>query len=430
MIKTSRISFRSEDLHIAEFCLHYLNFGCFDASLTNSEIQEFLQQGYYAFEDYAVAHWLDHVESSTYQPLSLETIPLEPLARRLEAFFIKHGSHSLENLTVLTENKFRSIREWELTKRLDGLSHLARQRQSNDDYLDLEPQLQRRRLIYEDVVASIDPHSTSSLVYLLLTRSGRFKCPKIWCEFFSVGFPHKDSRDKHVDQHERPFRCSFEECLYARLGYGTEAELKRHEKKSHPIGQSSEWVFPSTKPKKDLDIFSASKRGDLAAVQRLVEEGADISQTTKPRGTITPLHLAIKHNHPRVVRYLIGQGSKQITSNTIERALEVSSIDIVQMLLDLEAGAYDKMDRARDGLTLAAFTGREDVIPLLLSYGIDINYKYEGETALQRSRKKGHYAFAQVLLDNGARDESPEPEPFPGPEQSESQDLNVRASIT
>ncbi len=411
MIKTSRISFRSEDLHIAEFCLHYLNFGCFDASLTNSEIQEFLRQGYYAFEDYAVAHWLDHVESSTSQPLSLETIALEPLSRELEAFFIKHGSHSLENLTVSTENKFRSIREWELTKRLDGISHLARQRQSNEDYLDLETQLQRRRLIYEDVVASTDSHNESSLVHLLLNGSEPFKCPKIWCEFFSAGFPHKESRDKHVNRHERPFRCSFEECLYARLGYGTEAELKRHEKKSHPIGHSSEWVFPSTKPKKDLDIFSASKKGDLATVQRLVGEGEDISEKMSMGGFVNPLYLAVKHNHPDVAHYAIGQGCNDIRYRSLFHAISnrTATLEMVQILLEMGATPNDKMGRARVGLDGAAKCGREDVIPLLLTYNIDINHKYGRETALQISRRNGHHACAQVLLDNGARDASPEP---------------------
>ncbi len=417
MIKTRRISFISEDLQIAEFCLNYLNFGCFDASLTDSEIQELFRQGYYSFEDYAVAHWLDHVESSTSQPLPLEANSLEHLARRLEAFFIKHGSHSLENLTVSTGNKFHSIRECELIKRLDGLSQLARRRQSNDDYLDLETQLQRRRLICEDVVAGTDPHSKSSLVHMLLNKSGRFKCPKIWCELFSTGLQHREDRDKHVDQHERPFRCPFEECLYATLGYGTETELKRHEKTSHPIGQSSEWVFPSTKPKEDSGIFYASKRGDLATVQRLVGEGADLSQTTRPRGIITPLYLATKHVHLEVVRYLIGQGSKQITSKIIEKAIGVSSIAIVQMLLD---GAYDKMESAKDALRWAAMDGRRDVLPLLLTYGIDINHNYDGETALQISRAKGNHQFAQQLLDNGARDESPELE----------RNVNVRVSFT
>ena len=233
-----------------EFCLQYLNFGCFDSGLTDPEICEFLCQGYYHFEDYAVAHWLDHVDSSTSHSPQLEAVSIECLVQRLESFFMKHGPESPPDLQIYTNDMFQSIRQWEFTRRLGGLAQLARERKSNEDHLDLETELQRRRLIYESTVTNLDPHG----------QNGRFKCPKRYCEFFYDGFPNREHRDKHVNQHERPFRCTFEECLHAELGYETQKDLKRHEKTSYLIDESSEWAFPTYK-RKDMFVFSASTKG-------------------------------------------------------------------------------------------------------------------------------------------------------------------------
>ena len=405
MLKTSRISFRSEDLQIAAFCLNYLNFGCFDANLTDPEIQQFCRQGYYSFEDYAVAHWLDHVESSTIQLLPPEANSLNCLKNGLELFLMKHGSESPPAVSVSATQGFQSIRECNFTKRLDDLAHLAHQRQSNEQHLDLETQLQRRRLIYENVVANTNVIGEASQDSLLPDKAGRFKCPKIWCQFFSEGFQQAERRDKHVDQHERPFRCSFEECLYTQLGFGTEKELKRHEK-THPTSQGSEWVFPTLKPKKKLNILSASKKGDLAAIRRLVGEGANVNERKSRKGFVTPLYLAVKHNHPDVVNYLIEQGGHDPGSfvRSLRNAFNFSETAIIATLLDL-ARDQAMVGTGYEGLRMAAAIGRADVVPLLVAYRVDINHRFDREgTALDIARQKGHDAFVQALLDDGALD--------------------------
>ena len=404
LIKTGRISVGSEELHIADFCLRYLNFRCFDADMTDLEIREFHRQGYYSFEDYAVAHWLDHVDSSTSEPLLLDANGLERLAQRIKSFFMKHGSDAPPDLSESTEQRFQSIRQWDFTKRLDVLAQLGRQRKSNESYLDLEIQLRRRRLIYEDMVTNADP--------LLLNGFGWFKCPKNWCEFFSDGFQDKERRDKHVNQHARPFRCSLEECLHAELGFETEKDLKRHEKRSHPTDQTSEWAFPIHQQKKEVDIFSASKKGDLATVERLVRGGADVKQKSGSvaRGK-SALYFAVKYKHQHVVSYLIEQGCNKGESETY-KALRFTSIPILQTLLN------SKVYLAQEVLEMAAFHGRKDALPLLLTYGINVNHIYQLgsrrdrvlRTALQIARSHGDHAFAQLLLESGALDETSEPE--------------------
>ena len=395
-------------MHIAGFCLHYLNFGCFDADLTESEIRDFLQQGYYSFEDYAIAHWLDHVASSTSQPLPLEAVSPEPLAQKLESFFIIHGLDSPPDLPVSTDLGFHSIRHMDSTKRLDGLAHLARQRESNEKYLDLEVHLRRRRSIYEDIVTNTDPHDEPFRRKLLLNASVLFKCPQKHCDSFFEGFLNSKDRDQHISQHERPFRCSFQECLHARLGYATERDLKRHEKTSHPTGQNSEWTFPTYKPRKDADIFSAASKGDLATVKRLIDEGADVHGPIRPKGRVTALTLAVRHNHSNVVQYLLEKQEYQHLDLIVREAVDRAEISILHAIIETEREPLKRMDLAQEALFHAAPRGRAELIPLLLNYGIDINRRRSpnGMTALELARSRKDDTFVRILREHGALNEA------------------------
>ena len=416
LIKTSRISLISEDLHIAGFCLHYLNFRCFNADLTESEIRDFLRHEYYSFEDYAIAHWLDHVDSCTSQPLPLEAVALERLAQTLKSFFIIHGLDSPPDLSVSTDLRFQSIRHLDSTKRLDGLARLARQRESNQKYLDLEVQLRRRRSVYEDIVTNADPRDEAFRRNLLLNESGWFKCPHKHCDSFFDGFSDSKDRDKHISQHERPFRCSFQECLHAKLGYATEKDLKRHEKKSHPTGQNSEWAFPTYKPKKDADIFSAASKGDLATVKRLIEEGADVHGATRPRGRVTALILAVRHNHSDVVQYLLKRQAPENLELIVREAVDRAKGSILQEVLETEAEPTKRIDLAQAALFHAAKRGREELIPLLLNYDIDINKEERGGmTALEMARAHRDGSFVRILLEHGALVSEAEQSPTPTP---------------
>ena len=403
LIKTARISVIPEHLHIAGFCLDYLNFGCFHPNLTKSEIRSFLRQGYYSFEDYAIAHWLDHVASSTSQPLPLEAVPLDRLAQKLETFFIIHGLDSSPDISVPTDLKFQSIRHWDLTKKLDGLAHLARQRESSQKYLDLEAQLQRRRSIYEDIVTNPGPGNEALRRSLLLNASGWFKCPQTHCDSFFDGCLTKKDRDQHISRHERPFRCPLQECLYAKLGYATEKELERHKKKSHPIGQKSEWAFPTYKPQKELTILSAAEKGDLVAVKRFVEEGADVDQTTRPSGTISALRLAIRNGHSDIALYLLEkQGHPKYIEEVAMDAARYATSHLLQTVIEKESTSRTRINAAQLALNSAARSGREELIPLLLSYGIDGNEKDSwGCTALIHAKNAGHSSFVRALLKHG-----------------------------
>jgi hypothetical protein len=49
---------------MAELCVTYLTFHCFDPTISDLEIQEHTKAGDYSFQEYATCNWIRHVESA------------------------------------------------------------------------------------------------------------------------------------------------------------------------------------------------------------------------------------------------------------------------------------------------------------------------------------------------------------------------------
>jgi len=62
-----------------------------------------------------------------------------------------------------------------------------------------------------------------------------YKCPKATCFYFHEGFRDAKTRSFHVARHEKPFRCTFQNCEVGfRLGFPKLKDLEKHMKIYHP----------------------------------------------------------------------------------------------------------------------------------------------------------------------------------------------------
>ena len=123
----------------------------------------------------------------------------------------------------------------------------------------------------------------------------------------------------------------------------------------------------------DHDLMAAAEAGDVAAVQQLVEKGANVD--TRIRGDGTALIIAARH----------GQ------------------LPMVEQLLQLGADV-DKPSRG-DGnpLIAAAVSGHDDVIQRLLAAGAEVDAVVAGdETPLINAARQGHLDIVKRLVAHGA----------------------------
>jgi ankyrin repeat protein len=172
--------------------------------------------------------------------------------------------------------------------------------------------------------------------------------------------------------------------------------------------------------------------GDLDAVRNLVALGTKLED---PAGRQL-IHLAVDYCYnakpaTKMVEYLLSQGAdinardarfpREQATTPLYRAIEArasaygaSYLEVAEFLLDGGAilGVENLPPRVgTDMLLYAAGEGSERVVELLVSHGVDINYRawlgQYNRTALERAISAGHVRIAQFLLDHGAPVDNP-----------------------
>lgn len=64
--------------------------------------------------------------------------------------------------------------------------------------------------------------------------SNLFKCERVLCKFFYLGYDKKEDREAHNNRHVRPFTCSEPQCTFAPLGFSSKKDRERHVRIYHP----------------------------------------------------------------------------------------------------------------------------------------------------------------------------------------------------
>jgi hypothetical protein len=162
--------------------------------------------------------------------------------------------------------------------------------------------------------------------------------------------------------------------------------------------------------RRDGQLRSVAKIGDLIAVKKLLEKGVDVNAKVTNRGTA--LQEAARYGHEAVVLLLLYKGADVDAKNVFEdTALSWAALKgyeaIVQLLLGKGADANTKNGYGETPLHMAASKGYEAIVQLLLGKGADANTKNEyGQTPLRLaflySHNGSHKAVIQLLVENGA----------------------------
>ena len=387
---------------MAVFCSRYLTSDPFKHGLRERSIREFALSGYYSLQDYAAAFWHHHVDS-VLNPAA--DVPVELSENIVGSVICLLGDYKVMQQTgsitlgsqpsPTAQQIWKILQEW----RNNGQKDSFEERTSAI-----------RRVIELIDLAGIDDQRKT--VFLGLNGVPHFKCPKPRCQMFALGFMDRQTRDAHVEEHERPFKCPNEGCYARSIGFPSQSALDVHVKRLHSYSASSQPLFPLSATK--TDIFTACTRGDLDAVKLFVRQGIDVNVTTRLGGQLTPLILAARKGHVLVCQYLILHGARVYpTKFTISRgtitalgeAIKRQDYDLFRILVET-AGEHQRLaflgDLSTRGLQhyvqAAVASGAVEILGDLLSW-----YKQSSDAAVDTilydaCEWKSNEAIARILL--------------------------------
>jgi hypothetical protein len=269
------------DIRMAARCIDYLNFPIF----INSPTEFNVRRGDYGFMEYAILHWVRHLEGAIAEAnrrientkaeatrarqTSLEE-PDEPsnqvalfeedyvvlmasLAESLGVLIDMHWTKPRKYLDVSARNK-RRLRVFVGTSFYEELEqvvvstkkqlHSFGPMKPDNLALNLFNIVGDVREVMENIVKT-DPSAEQDMAQKY--GDNLFRCSRFSCQFFSSGFASSEDREKHIQRHTRPHRCNEENCASFVFGFASDAGLKRHMKEAHPDPSQQSRVFPTDK---------------------------------------------------------------------------------------------------------------------------------------------------------------------------------------
>lgn len=215
----------------------------------------------YSLLDYATICWTRHLEAGLNDAETHEPI-MRALAESLEIFVQKHWIEPTRQLVVSQRNRDR-ISWFEghefFEKLLQSVTSARKQTtffgnmKKGEVALDVGSMVGTIRKQLEKTVGSADSKTVQELQEKYSAYF--YKCSRISCQFFTTGFQDSGDRDKHIDKHERPFRCTVEACTGYSFGCITSEHLKNH------ISETHSRVFQDDQFPSDHDIQQSMQSG-------------------------------------------------------------------------------------------------------------------------------------------------------------------------
>lgn len=222
-----------------------------------------------AFQDYAVAHWCDHIIQLV--DISSKQNASHTMSDNLLSTAVEDFSTQFEEDLATSRMKYDtipdSIANLPCSALLGALwTHSNTVQAQRDDRADivslssLASSLKQNRKAIEDAVVASHSDRNKTQQLDIFYGKNLFKCPRRTCYFFHQGFDSARRREDHNDHHERPFRCPEDDCPAQTFGFTSQKELDKHQKRIHPGASNGPAKFARLKRDKMADEGSSSLR--------------------------------------------------------------------------------------------------------------------------------------------------------------------------
>lgn len=149
------------------------------------------------------------------------------------------------------------------------------------------------------------------------------------------------------------------------------------------------------------DLLQAIKKQDLLAVEKYIQTGADVNDTTKG---YTPLTLALRKSSDEVVQLLLDNNANpdQKTKQGVTPLRMACKDNNTQKVLSLLRANADvnQTSKKRKPIIQAINEGKQAIVQLLLQHNADLSPDCSGDSALIIAIKKQNNQIVQLLLTN------------------------------
>ncbi|KAK0647033.1 hypothetical protein B0T16DRAFT_458896 [Cercophora newfieldiana] len=414
---------------LATRCMRYLMTKPFSRGVSAPDILRNAKLGYYAFQDYAVAHWFDHL-APLRDPDEASHLPNDVRAGALEAL-----AHFLRGYSeVSKQERYQTIDTHDET--LKALGDLPMDKFERHNLIDIETRTWAIRKVIEDGLQHEPSEILTDAFISLHGTLNIFKCAKPWCESFSDGFKLSSVRNTHLNRHNRPFQCSVEGCFGSHIGFESSEKLEQHHRRHHPKEAEGIPSFPAINYKKRQNapsLTDAIKLGNLRLVNEILESwpGSASNNNNFPEPDNTPAFHSAKQGHFEILESLLEKtaefgcqnpddGDNRLFSHqdaVLEAAIAADNLDIIHLIVSkrpswIYGQGWLATNRAEPSLKLqfylrsAAEAGQLSILQFLLLHlknevGVDADLDHLGalsETVLPAACRSGSLAVAEYLL--------------------------------
>lgn len=404
-----------EDYRLASLCLGYLAFECFDIHLSNQSIRDYISNGWYAFHDYAVVHWVDHLNNyisvvDNAGSKLFDQVEGTMLEEIIGTFIRSRWPRSNFQEDGPLGDARRNYNRFSTTDFFDRLIQAiaeTRNRQKiglyeTDDRKDepyLITQLESVRYNLEKEARCLTPKNEKHARFRTFYGENHFKCKQMSCQYFYKGFDNPLERDQHFSRHSRPFNCSFVGCHISRIGCRTAKELAKHMSEFHPTEDESLNTFPLRKSANNSHLI---KTGNLHEIGWFLDGTPYRDIEHKARHF---LNIAVHNGNDAVLQKLLqwGNYSRRLLLSALYTAVRLDQMSMVLALTaDKNLGLKRKDKVYGRFLCIAASSGRENALKFGMERCENLLHQDERHrTAIFRASENGHAKIVKQLLESG-----------------------------
>ncbi|PTB66815.1 hypothetical protein BBK36DRAFT_1198507 [Trichoderma citrinoviride] len=270
IIQNQYINAQAVYCELAVRCLRYLCLISDSKAYAEDERKEKVKLGWFSFQDYACSQWHSHVSTVIELCGDIFHDPSQnygiKFGSALQDFMNQHAA----DLAKERHRDFAIQMPPELT-RFSGLffydnlcnlwNHIYTHQKGEWEIRNtvgitrIDEALAENRNVLETFTPDMEAynHDTIEDYY----GPNLFKCKRLLCKFFHVGYDKKEEREAHNSRHDRPYQCPLH-CNAAPIGFPTRRDKERHVRFYHPDLTDGPSVFEAMRPRNGSRSFKCS----------------------------------------------------------------------------------------------------------------------------------------------------------------------------